>query len=137
MQWVLHNPSEVCNAHCMSVKTTTPTTIPEWDLGDRLTKAMRHAGYTVADMAGYFDVHRNSISGWLHGRIKPDTRTLRLWAVTCGVPFEWLRDGTLPKQQHDGLLLPRVDSNHQPVDCMPVIVIPAPTRSLRELLVTR
>lgn len=64
------------------------------DLTDRLSKALRHAGLSVQDMADYFDVHRNTVSGWIHGRIRPDTRTLRLWAARTGVPYEWLRDGT-------------------------------------------
>ena len=52
---------------------------------------------SVAQAAEYFGVHRNTVSGWMHGRIKPDTRTLRLWAVLTNVPYEWLIHGTEPQ----------------------------------------
>lgn len=70
--------------------------IPQWTIADRMDKAMRNAGLTVGEMATYFDVHRNTVSGWINGRIKPDTRTLRLWAVRTGAPYEWLRYGMEP-----------------------------------------
>lgn len=70
--------------------------IPEWDMTDRLNKSLKSAGISVATAATYFDVHRNTVSGWLHGRINPDIRTLRLWALMTGVPFEWLKDGIEP-----------------------------------------
>ena len=60
---------------------------------DRMNKSLKSARINVADAAEYFDVHRNTVSGWMHGRINPDTRTIRLWAVLTGVPFEWLRTG--------------------------------------------
>ena len=94
--------------------------IPQWNMQDRMLKALHSAGLSIADAAEYFDVHRNTVSGWVHGRIKPDTRTIRLWAIYTNVPLEWLRDGTEPPAGPDGpdggggLLLPRMDSNHQP-----------------------
>jgi transcriptional regulator with XRE-family HTH domain len=69
------------------------TTIPEWTLTDRMAKAMRAAGKSPGLIAEEFGVHRNTVSGWLHGRIKPSTTTLRLWAVTMNVPYEWLING--------------------------------------------
>ena len=86
---MLRNHPRLCNAHCMSIDVA-PTNIPQWDLADRLAKSMRHAGISITEMADYFDVHRNSISGWINGRIRPDTRTVRLWAFRTGVPYEWL-----------------------------------------------
>ena len=71
---------------------------------------MREARLSVQDMADYFDVHRNTISGWLHGRINPDTRTLRLWAFRTSVPYEWIKTG-------EGLPGGPGPGTDQPVDC--------------------
>lgn len=76
--------------------------IPQWDMYDRLAKSLKSAGLSVADAAEYFDVHRNTVSGWIHGRINPDTRTLRLWAMLTGVPYEWLREGIEPDSGPNG-----------------------------------
>lgn len=70
-------------------------TIPQWTLSDRMAKSLRSAGMSNAEIAEVFGVHRNSVSGWINGRINPDTRTVRLWAVTTGVPYEWLTDGDM------------------------------------------
>lgn len=70
--------------------------IPKWNQTDRLAKSLKESGLSVQQMADYFDVHRNTVSGWLHGRITPDTRTLRLWALRTAVPYEWIKDGTEP-----------------------------------------
>jgi transcriptional regulator with XRE-family HTH domain len=67
--------------------------IPQWDLPDRMAKSLRTANIAVQDMADYLDVHRNTVSGWLHGRIRPDIRTLRLWALRTGISYEWLLHG--------------------------------------------
>ena len=97
------------------------THIPKWDMYDRMAKALKDAGISIAQAAEYFDVHRNTVSGWLHERIKPDTRTLRLWSVMTNVPYEWLINGETPPNPEGpdgGLLLPRMDSNHQPPDSL-------------------
>jgi len=65
-------------------------TTPEFNLADRMRKAMRDAGITAAAMAEYLDVSRTSITNWTSGRIEPDTRTLRLWALRTGVSYGWL-----------------------------------------------
>ena len=70
-------------------------TIPEWTLTDRMQKSLRSAGMSPSGIAEQFGVHRNTVSGWMHGRIKPSTTTLRLWAVTTGVPYEWLIEGDM------------------------------------------
>ena len=67
----------------------------DWDLVDRLHKALRVSGVGVAEMASALGVHRNTVGTYLRGRI-PDRRTLVTWAITCGVPLEWLITGKLP-----------------------------------------
>lgn len=70
-------------------------TIPEWDLADRMKKSLRHSGVPVQSMADYLDVARETVSTWINGRIKPSKQTLRLWAMRCGVPLEWLETGAV------------------------------------------
>ena len=65
-------------------------------LGDRLKKSLRHSGLSVAQMAEYLEVHRNTISGWLADRSKPMSVFLRLWADKTQLPIEWIRDGQWP-----------------------------------------
>lgn len=92
--------------------------IPQWDVADRMRKALRHSGVGVQEIAEYLDVSRNTVSTWINGRIEPSTQTLRLWALRCGVPYDWLRDGKAPGGDPDGGGhsdgLPRLDSNQQP-----------------------
>ena len=86
----------------MTVFTVSGSHIPEWDMYDRMAKSLKETGMSISDAAEYFGVHRNTVSGWLHGRINPDTRTLRLWAVLTGVPYEWLKDGTVQSTGQSG-----------------------------------
>ncbi len=67
-------------------------TVPEWDLADRMRKSLRCAGIGPGEMAEYLGVGGGTVSTWINGRITPDTRTLRLWALRCGVPYVWLLD---------------------------------------------
>lgn len=64
--------------------------VPEWDTADRMRKALRVADIGVQEIAEYLGVSRNTVSTWINGRIAPSTQTLRLWALRCGVDFEWL-----------------------------------------------
>jgi transcriptional regulator with XRE-family HTH domain len=67
--------------------------VPQWDTADRLRKALRESGTGVQEMADYLGVSRTSASNWINGRIEPDRRTLRLWALRSGVSYEWLCHG--------------------------------------------
>lgn len=73
--------------------STDGVTVPEWDLADRLTKSLRVAGMSTQEMADYLEVHRNSVSAWINGRVKPSGQTIRLWALRTGVPHKWLKEG--------------------------------------------
>lgn len=74
---------------------------PEWSLGDRMAKAMRHAGVSRAEMADYLGVAINTVSTWTGDRIIPGKQTLRLWALRCGVGLDWL-EGREESPRHDG-----------------------------------
>jgi transcriptional regulator with XRE-family HTH domain len=58
-----------------------PAGVPEWDVADRLRKALRVAGIGVGEMADYLGVSRTSVSNWINGRVQPSVQTLRLWRV--------------------------------------------------------
>jgi len=65
----------------------------QWDLSDRLTKAIRYSGKSTQQMADELGVHRNTITNYTSGRKSPDRRTILAWAVATGVPVEWLETG--------------------------------------------
>lgn len=81
--------------------STEGVPIPSWDLADRLRKCLRVSGVGVQEMADYLEVSRNTVSAWVNGRVKPQPRDIRLWALRTGLPFEWVRDGTDPQQRPD------------------------------------
>ena len=69
------------------------------DLADRLAKSLQVSGISVAEMAAYMEVHRNSVGAWLNRRSQPRPANVRLWAMRTGVPYQWLRDGVWPEDQ--------------------------------------
>ena len=80
---------------------------PEWDLADRMRKALRHAGgIEIQEMADYLGVSRASVSNWVNGRNRPSKPTLRVWAVRCGVPFSWLAEGVSVPGESGNLTFP-------------------------------
>lgn len=68
-------------------------TVPEFHLGDRLSKALDVAGVSVQEMAEYLGVSRNTVSNYIHMRTPVSLGTLRLWAFRTGVRLEWLITG--------------------------------------------
>ncbi|MHB1877561.1 MAG: helix-turn-helix domain-containing protein [Streptosporangiaceae bacterium] len=73
---------------------TNEAIVPEWDLGWRLRRSMAHAGLTTEEMAQELGVSRSTVSGWLNTRgAQPRIGYLKVWALRCGVPLEWLISG--------------------------------------------
>jgi transcriptional regulator with XRE-family HTH domain len=64
--------------------------VPDWDLADRMRKALRHADLGVGEMADYLGVSRTSVSNWINGRVAPSLQTLRLWALRTSTDLDWL-----------------------------------------------
>ena len=62
----------------------------EWDLADRMRKALRVSGRSVQEMSDYLGVAPTTVSTWINGRNRPSPATVRLWAMRCEVPYEWL-----------------------------------------------
>jgi len=77
----------------MSEMTSPDTGVPEFDLADRMRKALRASDLHVQEIADYLEVSRNTVSTWINGRITPSAQTIRLWALRTGVPYGWLREG--------------------------------------------
>ncbi|AQX81496.1 hypothetical protein BWO91_17365 [Plantibacter flavus] len=71
----------------------------EFGTADRLRKTLTVNGVSVEDAAGMFGVTRHTIGNWINGRVNPDKRTLMLWAISFGVPLEWLETGEWPQAQ--------------------------------------
>lgn len=70
------------------------TGVPTITLGWRLRMALEHADIKVADMASELGVTRGTISRWGHDDgAPPRDAYLRLIAIRCGVPFEWIKNG--------------------------------------------
>lgn len=70
-----------------------PEGVPHWDLADRLRKALREAHVTRSEMAKHLGVNRNTITNYVNGNTRPPWAAVRVWALRCGVPYDWLRTG--------------------------------------------
>lgn len=91
--------------------------VPQFDLADRMRKALRTSDLGVQDMADYLGVARSTVGKWINGHINPSKQSLRLWALRTGVDFDWLMTGENPHQlvaSGGSVELPRLDSNQQP-----------------------
>lgn len=80
------------------------TVAPAWTLSDRLRKAREFAGLQQSELANTLGISRNSVSSYEGARSTPRRPVLRTWADVCGVSYEWLTGGQLP----------RLDSNQEP-----------------------
>lgn len=71
--------------------------VPQFTKGDRLAKALDFAGMSVADMADYLVLTRNTIGNYISMRTKIPGPALKLWAMRTGVPVEWIETGMIPQ----------------------------------------
>lgn len=67
--------------------------VPEWDLADRMTKALRLVGLSVNELSEIMGVTASTVSRWLHGHNRPNKATLMIWSDLTGVDLEWLETG--------------------------------------------
>lgn len=94
--------------------------VPTWDIGDRLSKALKESGVGVSDMAVQLGVSRETVGRWINGRGLPRRSALITWALVTGVDFRWLETGETQAAPDgnptppDGVPLPRLDSNQEP-----------------------
>ena len=102
----------MCKTACMSTATGT---VPEITQGDRMRVSLRHAGLGQ-EMATYLDVTRGAVGNWINDRVTPSKQTMRLWALRCGVPLEWLESGKAPTLPSGPGPYTTRDSNPEPAD---------------------
>lgn len=70
------------------------------NIASRLDEAMRDAGFKSQNaLAKVSLVPQATISRILKGNSDPEASTLRKLAAACDVNFEWLNEGTGPKQR--------------------------------------
>lgn len=67
--------------------------IPQFEMRHRMQLALEYGNVSVNEMAETLDASRTTVSNYLHGRTTPRRPVLRMWALKCGVPFEWLITG--------------------------------------------
>ena len=79
----------------MNEQSTMQAT-PRWDLADKLRKALREVEMSSQEMAEYLEVSRHTVSNWLNGHTRPPASAVKLWAMRCGVPYEWLTSDDTP-----------------------------------------
>ena len=82
--------------------------IPEWNLADRLGKALRVSNLGVSEVADYLGVSRASVGRWVNGHTRPSKATLIVLSDLTGVDRRWLMQGAADE------LRARRDSNPKP-----------------------
>jgi transcriptional regulator with XRE-family HTH domain len=90
-----------------------PGVIPEFTMGERLTKARKMTGLDQKQFADLIGVVRATISNAERDVYQPRPILLNAWSLVTGVPREWLETGRVP-QSPTPQGLPRLDSNQQP-----------------------
>ncbi len=75
---------------------------PSWTLGDRLSKARRHAGIGSEEMAVKLGISRTTVSNYESGRTDPTIGMIRGWADVCQVPLEWLIRSRCSSERYQG-----------------------------------
>lgn len=73
----------------MTQATPEPQT-PDWTLGWRLKRALDWGKVSAQEMAEELGVHPGTVSRWMNDREVPRRAFLRVWALRCGVPIDWL-----------------------------------------------
>ena len=72
-----------------------------FDMADRLRKAREVNGYDQGELALLIDVSRATVVNYEHRNVKANRNTIKLWAVACGVPAEWIFTGVWPEDEPD------------------------------------
>jgi transcriptional regulator with XRE-family HTH domain len=71
----------------------------DWSLGDRMDKARRQAGITVAEMARLLQVDVKTVGNWTADRVVPTVATIGEWARITGQPVERITGGRPPQRR--------------------------------------
>lgn len=74
----------------------------EFDLADRVRRALRVSDTSVQEIAEYLEVNRNTVGNWINGRATPRPRELKRLALRTGFPYEWILNGESESPRPDG-----------------------------------
>ena len=66
-----------------------------FDMADRMRRALRVSGISVKTMAEELQVSRNAVTNWINGHNTPRRRDLVGFALKTGFPVSWIENGTL------------------------------------------
>lgn len=70
----------------------------EFDLADRIRKAMRVSGLDQVELGALVGVSGSAVSGWARGKVTPARHYIERIASATDVPLDWLLNGTSPRQ---------------------------------------
>lgn len=76
--------------------------VPPIEVKHRLRIAREFAGLEQDQLAEAIGVSRNTISNAEKGRVRARDITINAWALACGVPRDWIKNGTQPEDRPDG-----------------------------------
>ncbi|WP_212647643.1 helix-turn-helix domain-containing protein [Brachybacterium massiliense] len=79
-----------------------PGTIPQWTIADRLRKAREMTGMDQSQFAEHAGLSRQGVNAAERGQSTPRRSTLKLWALSTGVPISWIETGEAPSPGGDG-----------------------------------
>src|SRR5260370_29500270 len=117
-----------CDSCRMTEEPAARPGAPDWDVANRMRKALRHADIGVAEMADYLGVSRTSVSNWINGRIEPSLQTLRLWSIRTDTDLVWLLDRVPVTAGGAGpppTIKPKKRKTHTPNTPPPLIPMPS------------
>lgn len=80
----------------MSDTATAAPAIPPETLGDRLTRARKHAGIHKQDLADIIGIGRNSVGRYEADESTPSRPVIISWALATGVDPDWLGGHEVP-----------------------------------------
>lgn len=63
---------------------------PKFEMRHRMSLSLEYGSVSINDIARELGLSRTTVSNYLHGRTQPRRSDLRVWAMRCGVPFDWL-----------------------------------------------
>ena len=79
-----------------------PGAIPQWTVADRLRKAREMTGMDQGQFAEHAGLSRTGVNAAEGGKTTPRRSTLKLWALSTGVPLQWIETGEAPSRDGDG-----------------------------------
>ena len=69
----------------LHMSEATTGTIPQFHRGDRMGKALSHAGIGMTEMGDYLGVTRATVSRWVNGQMRARPQTIVTLARALGI----------------------------------------------------